>query len=267
MRIGLIGCGAIGTVLAEAIEEIEKVEALYVWDVKRNREERLLKFSKVQRADLDQIVDSCDLVVEASSQQVVRDYVPIILENGLDVLIMSVGALASKDLFERINSAAVRTGSHIHVPSGAICGIDGVKAVKRYGIEKVSLKTTKSPNSITPPEGYLEGMGIDLAEITEPTVIFKGNAADAVKLFPKNINVAATLAIAGIGFERTAVEIVVDPDTKRNRHEVRVEGEFGGFTAVTENVPSPKNPQTSFLAALAAIAKLREMVDNFHIGT
>ncbi|MFQ5952709.1 MAG: aspartate dehydrogenase domain-containing protein, partial [Candidatus Omnitrophota bacterium] len=137
---------------------------------------------------------------------------------------------------------------------------------RQAGIESVTITTRKPPKSIKGAP-YLSENNIDVEGIKEETVIFEGNALDAIKGFPKNINVSALLSIAGIGPEKTRVKIVVSPEYTRNTHEIEVKSKAGTIKTRTENVPSPDNPKTSYLAALAAIASLRGYFDSIKIGT
>jgi len=147
----------------------------------------------------------------------------------------------------------------IYVPSGAVCGIDGVRAAAIGKIKRVTLTTRKPPKGLRGAP-YLEKRKIDIDKIKKETVIYNGTADDAVKHFPKNINVAATLSLSGIGPSRTIVRIITSPKYNTNSHEVEVEGEFGRLFTKTENVPSKQNPKTSQLAIYSALAKLKEVV-------
>ncbi|MBI4708486.1 MAG: DUF108 domain-containing protein, partial [Candidatus Omnitrophica bacterium] len=153
----------------------------------------------------------------------------------------------------------------IYLPSGAICGLDGVKSASLGRIDKVTLTTRKPPRSL---EGapYLVSKGINLSQIKQETLLFEGTAEEAIRGFPQNVNVCATLSIAGIGPEKTRVKIITSPFYTSNIHEVEAEGAFGRLTVRTENVPSPQNPKTSYLAALSAIATLKQILEPVKIG-
>jgi aspartate dehydrogenase len=161
---------------------------------------------------------------------------------------------------------ALERGVTVILPSGAIAGIDAVKAAKIAGIDSVTLTTSKPPYSLKGAP-YLEEKGIDLDSIEKETVIFEGSALQAVKAFPKNINVSALLSIAGSGFGDTKVRIITSPEYNRNIHEIRLESKAGTFTFRAENVPFPSNPKTSYLAALSAMAALGEYLSGIRIGT
>lgn len=175
---------------------------------------------------------------------------------------MSVGGiLEHHELIEQFR----KSHSKLYVPSGAIGGIDILKAAALGTIFEVTLTTTKGIEGLRGAP-YVVHNDIEL-NVQEKMVIFRGNALEAVKGFPKNINVAALLAIGGIGAERTIVEIAVDPYSTRNVHEIQLKGDFGSSTLRIENVPSPHNPKTSYLAVLSAKAMLKQLVDRVRIGT
>ena len=178
---------------------------------------------------------------------------------------MSVGALVDDDFRMMVKDKAKNSEAKIFIPSGAICGTDGLRASAVGRLDEVELITTKGPKSL---EGvpYIIDHGIDVDKVKEPTVIFSGTARDAVRFFPRNINVAATVSLLGVGFDRTKVKIVLDPGSHSNSHELRIKGEFGEMTCHTYNVPSPDNPKTSYLASLSAIAALHRIVGNEWIG-
>jgi len=154
----------------------------------------------------------------------------------------------------------------IYVPSGAISGLDAVKGAMVGTISNATLTTRKSPKQL---EGapYVVKNKIDLKSLDEPSLIFSGSAKEAVSAFPANINVAAALSLAGIGADKTLVQIIADPACKKNIHEIELEGDFGKLIAKTENVPSPRNPKTSYLAALSGVALLQRITSSLVVGT
>jgi aspartate dehydrogenase len=176
---------------------------------------------------------------------------------------MSVGGLLGN---ERLLKKAAARGIKVYLPSGALCGIDGLKSASVGKIDSVTLVTRKPPRGL---EGapYLKERGVDLKSISEETVLFDGSAEEAVRGFPQNVNVSAVLSLAGIGAKRTRVRIVASPGSSRNIHEVEITGEAGRITARTENVPSAANPRTSALAVFSAIATLEGITGGVKIGT
>lgn len=267
-KIGIIGCGTIGSQLAEAIEQrfSDQAELLALCD---NNKEKLSKLqarlaTKPRQLSLDELISDCDLVVEAASAEIAYGIAKAALQQGKEVMIMSVGGIL--DTYKELYQLARDNNGCIYLPSGALCGLDAVNAAYMGRISKAVLTTRKPPKGL---EGapYLKEKNIDLNNIREETVIFEGTAQEAIRGFPKNVNVCAALSLAGIGAERTKVKIITSPGYTANIHEIEVEGNFGKLVARTENVPSPANPKTSFLASLSAIATLKDVLDVVKIGT
>ncbi|UCG94767.1 MAG: aspartate dehydrogenase, partial [Candidatus Aerophobus sp.] len=212
---------------------------------------------------LDEVIEASDLVIEAASAKIAAELVEKAINRGKDIMVMSVGGLVdSLDLFEKVKEKECR----VYFPSGAIAGLDAIKGAKESRIDSVTLTTYKSPSALQGAP-YLARKGIKLSEIKEKTVLFEGSCREAVKAFPQNINVAASLAFAGVGLEKTRVRVVVDPALKRNVHQIVVEGDFGRLETRTQNLPSPNNPKTSYLAVLSAIATLKGIVNPLKVGT
>ena len=271
--VGLIGCGSIGTVIAEAIDEgrVGDVELVVVYDVIREHAERLV--SKLSRKpviseSVEGLIKREDikLVVEAASQEAVRQYALKILDEGKDLMVMSTGALLDDKLYKQILDSAKKRGRKVYVPSGAIVGLDNIKSAALARIYEVTLITRKPPLSF---EGapFIKNRKIDLNAIKEPTLLYEGTAREAVKLFPRNVNVAASLSLAGVGPDKTKVKIIADPGIKEIIHEIQVKGEFGELETKTINRPFPSNPKTSYIAALSAIATLKRIAEKIVIGT
>lgn len=260
LKVGLIGCGAIGTILAKAIDsgKAGRAELVAIYDARGESAsalERKLKSKCCVSSTFAELLESdADLVVEAASQQAVREYGEKILREGKSLVVMSVGALLDEGLLARLEKAAKGSGAKIHVPTGAVLAIDAVKAASIGGITSVELTTSKPPHAL----------GI---EASRKKVIFRGSAEEAVRRFPQNINVAATLSLAGIGKKRTKVVIIADPKLRKNVHELKVRAKSGDFRATIENLPSPENPKTSYIAALSAIQLLKNLTESVRIGT
>ncbi len=263
----IVGCGSIGSKLAEAADAMSEVKRIYLIDIERHLAEDLA--SKLNKAIVVDSVEEelyhCDLVVEAASQNAAREVVMQAASRGVDVMIMSVGVLVDDGFRTSVFDKAKQTGAKIFIPSGAIAGTDGLRSASADELDEVELITKKGPKSLAHVT-YCEEKGIDVSEITEPTIIFEGCARDAVKYFPKNINVAATVSLLGVGFDKTKVKIIVDPDAKSNSHELVIKGAFGQMNCHTYNVPSPDNPKTSYLASLSAITSLKRVIRNEWIG-
>ena len=268
MKVGIIGCGAIGSEIAAAcagtLNDKVSLAALYDIDGKKAKalSSRLLK-ENITVSSLDDLFEKADLVIESASAAAAREVLKKALECSKSAMIMSTGGLIdSKTFLEE----ARKKNINVYFPSGAVCGIDGLKAAGISGIKKVTLTTRKPPKGLAGAP-YLIEKSIDLSSVRGEEVVFEGSALEAVKGFPKNINVSSVLSLAGIGPDKTAVRIVTSPAYSTNTHEVEITGDFGRITARTENVPSEKNPKTSKLAILSAIATLRGIVESVRIGT
>jgi len=260
-RVALLGCGAMGSQIARAIDGGHvRAELARVYDVDGARAESLASSLSarpevVANAHLLSSGPGVDLVVEAASQDAVRASALSVLQNRKDLLVMSVGALLDEAVLDVLADACRQYGRTVIVPSGAVAGIDCLKAV-RGELESVVLTTTKHPDSLRGAP-FFERSGIDPSSIAEATAIFDGTAAEAVSAFPANVNVAAALALSGIGAASTRVRVVADPSAARNRHEIAASGAFGDLSVTVSNVPDPSNPKTSRLAVLSAIEALR----------
>lgn len=257
MKIGIMGCGAIANTLADFIIE-GKLEAnvQYLYDLTYENAQKLADVLNINAVEsIDELIDKSDLILEAASQKAVTTNVPKILESGCDVVIMSVGALLDKEFYDEIIKIAQDNNAKIHLPTGAITGIDTVNAANMGEITSISLTTRKPPISLS----------IELDEGEEERLLFEGKASEAVKLFPKNINVSSTLSLAsGIDVD---VKIIADSRINNNTHEIHLKGTFGELTTITSNVASEKNPKTSALAAYSAASLLNKLNKTIQIGS
>ncbi len=265
-RVGLVGCGTIGSQLAISVDsdKIPNASLVALFDVAEGNLQNLkskLHSSPEAYSDFGRFLASgADIAVEAASQDAVRSFGKSILEEGKDMMVMSVGALADGTFLSELLQAAAKRGCRIYVPTGAIAGIDAIRSV-RHLLDSVMLTTTKSPKALAGAP-FFETSKIKLDDIAKSTVIYEGAAAEAVRAFPANVNVAAVLSLAGIGVDKTKVRIVADPEAATNRHEIAAIGSFGEIRIMVSNVPSPGNPKTSFLAVLSAIECLRSICDD-----
>jgi aspartate dehydrogenase len=194
-----------------------------------------------------------DLVVECAGHSAVEAYAVPLLELGVDQIIVSTGSLADAALYTKLKDAAATSSSKIKLPAGALPGVDALSAAKLAGLDQVTLRSSKPPRAWvgTPAEA-----SCDLSTISAPTVIFSGTAREAALTYPKNANVAATAALAGIGFENTKVELIADPGIACNVHHLEAKGAFGSTTLHINANPSPDNPKTSHMAALSIMRLL-----------
>ncbi|SFM79938.1 aspartate dehydrogenase [Methanolobus profundi] len=270
LKIGIIGCGTIGTSICQAIDNgTIEAELFAIYD--RNQEDvdkllATLENSRPEFMETATMIKEIDLLVECASQKAVYEVIPAALHAHCDAMIMSVGAFADEKFHKMIRGLAKDNNCKVYLPSGAIVGLDGLRSASSEEIYSVTLTTQKPPRGLAGAP-YIIRNNIDLDKINGKTILFEGPASEAVKAFPANVNVAATLSIAGIGFEKTKVKIVANPALTRNIHEITVEGAFGEFTTRVENVPSPSNPKSSYLASLSAIATLKKITDPFQVGT
>ena len=264
MIIGIVGCGVIGSEICHALSADGFQGELLLMDRHLDRAQHLADVSAAATAvvSLQQIIDSSDLVVECASVQAARDIALSVLTKGKDLMLLSVGALVDADFRQRVYAAARANEGCLYIPSGAIGGIDALLAASQGAIKRVTLTTTK-PSAGLETAPYVVNNDTNL---TRPGLIFEGTAEEAIEGFPQNINVSATLALAGVGFDRTIVRIAVDPTFTRNVHVVDVEGDFGTFTARFDNVPT-ENERTSKLAAYSAVATLKKIADAVKLGT
>ena len=259
--LGLIGTGAIGGLVLEALaaKRIPYDRAVVLVRSRRpDTEERVSLAGGSIVADVSQLVSARPAVVlEAAGHEAVRAYALPIVKAGLNMILMSSGALADETVRTPLEDAARQNGATIWLPSGGVGGLDALAAAKALGdLERVTHRTIKRPEGLNTAPYVLE-RGLLREPLSEPLVVYRGPAREAVGPFPQNVNIAAAVSIAGIGFDRTQVEIVADPSTPRSVHEIRAEGRFGMFTLRFENAMDPANPRTSRLAELSAVAALQ----------
>ncbi len=254
MTVGILGCGAITSIITDfAAQGKLGVNLKFFYDQNLERAKNLAtRIDGMVVNDVNDMLNHVDLVIEAASPQAVVNIVPKILERGKDVIIMSVGTLLDLEFKNKLERIALKNKSRIYTPSGAIVGLDGIKAASVGEITEVNLVTRKPPESL--------GILID-----EETVLYDGKASDAVRKFPQNMNVAAALSIACD--KEADVKIIADPSIDHNIHEVHVVGDFGEFTTTTQNRSCTTNPKTSVLAAYSAIKLLKSLNENSNIGT
>ena len=265
LTVGIAGLGAIGLHLARALDAgVPGLRLAAVSAKDRKKAEANIAGFKVKPLILP-LADlaACDIVVEAAPAAVFEEVASAAIEAGKIFIPSSVGALLPR---MHLVARAKETGARIVVPTGALLGLDAVRAAAEGNVESVTIQTRKPPRGLAGAP-YLAQAGIDLDAIHEPTVIFTGNAYDAAKGFPANVNVAAALALAGIGPERTMVEIWADPTVTRNTHTIRVEAESARLTMTIENVPSEENPRTGKITPLSILTCLRGLTATLKVGS
>lgn len=264
-KIALIGHGAIARIVIDKLKQHDPEGTVRIMGV-LVRERRV---EEVQQAvgETVSVVSTIDdlirltpnIVVECAGQGAVAEYGEAVLRAGLDLMIISTGALADDGLRRKLSDIATKSSARMILPAGAIAGIDGLNALRIGGLDQVRYTSTKPPLAWrgTPAE-----TNFDLAAITERTVLFTGPASQAARDYPKNANLAATVALAGLGMEDTEIQLVADPDVAPNNvGRIDAEGTFGRLTVECRGLPAPDNPKTSATTALSVAHAILKGID------
>ena len=260
LRLGIIGTGALGSIIANAVsKDLEEDYSLI--GVHSNNLENAESLAKKVNCkfyrDLDEMIDDKpDYIIEAATQEVVKDYAVKILNNGIDLIVLSIGAFADDLFYNEVWGKAREVDSRVYLASGAVGGFDVLSSAILMGESRVKIITEKSPNSL---EGapFLQGRDLSRDDIEE---IFNGTAKEAIKEFPKNINVAVATGLATVGVENTNVIIRSIPGIQSNIHNIILEGDIVKVSVNIESKPSPDNPKSSSLAAWSVISLLKRLV-------
>ena len=264
-KVAIAGLGAIGCEVAKALDTgIDGLELAAVSAANIDKHRAWLdKLGKTPAAlPIAELADVADIVIECAPSKLVRDIVAPVVSRGKIAVVLSVGALLqNEDLVE----LARKHGGQIVVPTGALIGLDAMTAAAVGTIHSVQMITRKPPNGLAGAP-YLVENKIDIEHIKEPLKVFDGTAREAAKGFPANLNVAVALSLAGIGADRTKVQIWADPTVTRNTHRIEVDSDSARFTMGIENIPS-ENPKTGKITALSVIACLRKLRAPLRIGT
>ena len=266
IRIAIAGLGAIGKALAKRLTD-GTVPGVVLTAVSARNQEKAVAFVKtlahpVPVLGIEQLEPTADIVVECAPAAILGEIIGPFLRAKKKAIVLSVGAILFRpDLIE----LARQTGGTILVPTGALIGLDAVVAAAEGQIHDVRMITRKPPNGLSGAP-YLIEHGISLEGLTEPLKVFSGNAKEAAKGFPANLNVVVALALAGIGPDRTLLEIWADPTVVRNTHTISVDSDSARFTMTMENIPS-ENPKTGRIVAQSVTALLRKMTSTFVVGT
>ncbi|MCB1188306.1 DUF108 domain-containing protein [bacterium] len=256
-RLGILGAGCIGTAIVNALLDGRLSYRLaHVLDYDVPCAEALMERAgeAARAATLEELCRDCDVIVECAHPCAVAPLVECARNlsanrsGGQHIVVLSVGGLLDVDFHNRPAHEPA-----VHVPSGALGGLDAVLALRQAGLDSVELTSRKPP----------AGLGLD---VTEETVVFEGTAAEVIRLYPKNTNVAVALSLAGFGPERTRMRLIADPAIDRNIHHLVARGAAGEVEFTSRNVPFPENPKTSYLAALSAIAVLGNLGSSLRIG-
>jgi len=271
VKVGLLGCGTIGQFFLDCYQNGKLPDAELIAVCVRNENSQGIDKAKAMGltviTDAKKFVDmGAEVVIESASHAAVEIYGEYLLSNGVTMIPMSLGSLVDPQLLERMTAAAEKGNSQLIVPSGGIGALDAMQAAMVPGVESVRMITRKAPVAWKHIE-YVEQMGWDLDNMTEPTLLFDGPAKDCVKKFPQNINIAAALSLATIGFEKTQITIYADPGVKYNTHQIIITGPTGKMTLLFENTPVPTYPRTTYLACTSVVAALQRYTSHYRIGT
>src|ERR1700692_1426469 len=265
LRVAVAGLGPIGTKVAEALDQ--GIDGLMLAAVSvQNPEKHLTWLGKLATTPailpIERLFEAADMVIECAPGRLLRSIVAPFVGSGKTAVVLSAGALLDN---EDLIALAKKNGGQIVVPTGALIGLDAVTAAAVETIHSVTMVTRKPiPGLAGAP--YIVENNIDIERITEPLRIFEGTAREAAKGFPANLNVAAALSLAGIGPDRTRLEIWADPTVTRNIHRIEVESDAARFSMSIENIPS-ENPKTGLITALSVIAYLRKLRASLRVGT
>ena len=250
LKVGIAGLGAIGSAVADAL--INGIDGYVLQGAAElNPPDEI----DVTIMDFDALCASCDFIIEALPPHIVPKLYESVAKYKRDMIMVSTSAYLIYPEIKALHDAA---GSKVILPSGALCGLDGVTALAQMGIKSATIASTKPPKGLAGAP-YIIDNDIDIHAITEKTKIFSGYAMDAAKAFPANVNVAATLSLAGLGGNKTWVEVWADPAASGNSHEIKVIGGFSTITTKIENTPDPNNPKSSKLTAQSIISILRKL--------
>ena len=272
MRIALIGGGTIARLVLEHVRSASlgrfDMVALMGRPGGAARAGELAREFSVKYVDTRKALaaEKPQAVIEAASHQAVKEHLVGLLEAGIGVVVLSAGALIDDVLRNAAEGAARRTGALLYVPSGGIGGLDTLKTACLAGVDEASIEVAKPP-AAWKGIAYVESRGFRLEGLKGPLTLFEGTAREGVPHFPQNVNIAAILALGGIGPDRTRLKVVADPALVLNTHTIRVAGRAGRFTLRLENVPAPENPKTSWLACYSALAALQALESPVRYGT
>ena len=263
--IGIFGCGTIGQALLRAAEA-GRLGATVAGVTSRSQERAQNFLSTMDNAphylEREDLIAESDLIIETAGGHVVPDLAKDTFAAGKDLMVISIGALLDHpDIIEQSRA----TGCHLHAPSGAIAGLDGIKSACIGQVTSVMMESRKPPRAL---EGapYLVEKGISLEGLDQELELLTGTARDACVGFPANLNVSAAVSLAGIGPDRTMIRVIAVPGLQRNCHDIEVQGEFGLLKIHIENEPS-ENPKTGRLTAMSIIRSVQNVTDTVHIGT
>ncbi|MEM7405591.1 MAG: aspartate dehydrogenase [Pseudomonadota bacterium] len=266
MLVGIAGMGAIGMALAERLDAGEEgltLAAVASRDAAKVARQVSGFCNPPEVVDVASLAQHADVIVEAAPAAVFDDIAGPAVAAGRIFVPSSVAQLLNRD---ELIAQARRTGARIVVPTGALLGLDAVRAAAEGGIHAVRMVTRKPPGGLAGAP-HLVNNNIDVSDLREALLVFKGSARDGAIGFPANVNVAAALSLAGVGPDATELEVWADPGVSRNTHTIHVDAAAVRFEMTIENVPSPENPRTGLLTPLSVLATLQGLVSTLKVGT
>jgi aspartate dehydrogenase len=271
MRVAIIGGGTIAKLFVDHIRDGDLGDAQVVAVVGRNETSRGRPLAHEHGIAYVTTFDELlaqrpDVVVEAASHDAVRDFGESLLSKGVALIVLSGGALCDDALRQRLEAAAHASGALLYVPSGGIGALDALKAAALSGMDSVTISVAKPPVAWKGIP-FVDRLGVDLSALTTSMVLFEGSAREGVPHFPANVNIAAVLSLSGIGFDRTRLKVIADPALVYNTHHIEMRGKTGNISIKFENVASPDNPKTSWLACYSALAALKHAKSPVRYGT
>lgn len=261
-KILIIGYGAMAKLIVPLLPETVQVSGIIATERSIEKVKKIVGKNIQVVTSVADIYETPDLVIEMAGPDGLKAHGPAILEKGWDLGVISVGAFTDDSLTKQFQKTAQQSGAKVHILAGAIAGIDGIAAAKIMGLDNVLYEGRKHPRSWA--GSHAESL-CDLQNLTKVTVFFEGTAREAARLFPANANVAATLALAGIGLDETKVQLIADPSISKNQHKVYASGPFGELTLDIAGNPLKDNPKTSTLAALSVVRLCLNQDDVFVI--
>ena len=265
LDILIIGHGAIASYVAKCIRDMDDARLVCVI-CREGREQNALDAVGTELVAVNavsQISCKVDLAIDCAGHQALRDHGAAILEKGIDLMTVSVGALTDDGLAAHLDASARKGKARLQLLTGAIGGIDALSAARVAGLDRVVYRGRKPPAGW---KGSPADKTLDLETLAEPACHFSGSARQAAALYPKNANVAATVALAGLGLDETQVELIADPALRRNVHEIEAEGAFGKLHLTLEGNALSNNPKSSALTAMSIVEAVRKRLQTRFIG-
>jgi aspartate dehydrogenase len=265
INIGIVGCGTIGKRIIRELNKkySSKIKTIYINDINPKKIKGIKKYNLpipiIEIPLFSDLIKKSDFIIESASIKAAAKLLKPVLEKGKDVLIMSIGALVYE--FKFYFELAKKNNAKLIIPSGAIGGIDAIKAITKAGIKEITLSTYKPILSLANLPFFREN-NIEVNKIKEEKMVFEGSVEQAIEDFPQNINVAACLKIASL-FDNLKVRIFVSPKLKVNRHEIKIKSKIGNYKFILENFPIKENPKTSALAIHSALVCIESYFQDY----